>query len=132
MKLLDINWDWSLLLITFSISSPIVLRRTIDLKALEELYDSLLGLGMIMEVKTLKCKCQWPNSKHTSAILMIFFRHILLLTIYLRYLYVILSRLKDNKLLHLLIELMNSTLEKETQTIGTLLEILSKTLMSIW
>jgi len=35
-------------------SLPIVLRRTIGLKDLGELYDSLLGLGMIMEVDVLK------------------------------------------------------------------------------
>ena len=132
MKLLDIDWNWSLSLITFSISFPIVLRRIIGPKALEELYNSLLGLGMMIEVETLKCKGQWSNSKHVSAILMIFFRHMLFLTIHLRYLHISLFGPKNNKLLHLLIELMNSALEKETQTIGTSLEISSKTLMSIW
>ena len=109
-----------------------MLRRTIGLKTLGELYDSLLGLGMIIEVETLKCEDQWSNSKYASAILMIFFRHMLFLTIHLKCLYISLSGPGDNKLLHLLIELINSTLEKGTQTIETLLEISSKTLMSIW
>ena len=107
-----------------------MLRRMIGLKALGESYDSLLGLGMIIEVKTLKCKGQWLNLKHTSAILTIFFRHMLSLTIYLRYFHISLFRPRDDKLLHLLIELINSALEK-TQTIGTLSEISSKTLMLI-
>jgi len=32
----------------------IMLRRTMSLKDLEELYNSLLGLGIIMEVDVLK------------------------------------------------------------------------------
>jgi len=36
------------------ISLPIVLSKTIGLKALEELYNFLLGLGMMTDVKTLK------------------------------------------------------------------------------
>jgi len=39
-------------------SLPIVLRRTIGLKYLGELYNSLLGLGIIMEVDVLKCDGQ--------------------------------------------------------------------------
>ena len=113
IKLLDIDCNWSLLLITFLISFSIVLRKMIGLKALGKSYDFLLGLRMIMKVETLKCKGQWPNSKHTSAILTIFFRHILSLAIHLRYFYISLFRPRDDKLLHLLIELMNSALEKK-------------------
>jgi len=36
-------------------SLPIVLRRTIGLKDLRDLYDFLLNLDMIMEVDILKC-----------------------------------------------------------------------------
>ena len=39
-------------------SLPIMLRRTMSLKDLEELYNSLLGLGMIMEVDVLKYNSQ--------------------------------------------------------------------------
>jgi len=54
MKFLEIDWNCNLLLITFSISLLIMLSKMIGLKALEELYDSLLGLGIIMDVETLK------------------------------------------------------------------------------
>jgi len=47
---------------TFSMSLPTVLRRTIDLKALRELYDFLLGLGITIIVDLLKCKGQYPTS----------------------------------------------------------------------
>jgi len=43
---------------TFSMSLPIVLSKIIGLKALGELYDSLLDLEMMMDVETLKCKGQ--------------------------------------------------------------------------
>ena len=36
----------------------IVLRRTMGLKDLEKLYNSLLDLDMIMEVNVLKCNSQ--------------------------------------------------------------------------
>jgi len=42
---------------TFSISLPIMLRRTIGLKALGESYDFLLDLEMI-DIEILKCKDQ--------------------------------------------------------------------------
>lgn len=38
------------------------------LKDLGELYNSLLDLGMIMEVDVLKCDGQWPSSKQALAI----------------------------------------------------------------
>ena len=41
---------------TFSMSLLTVLRRTIGLKALGELYDFLLGLGIMTIVNLLKCK----------------------------------------------------------------------------
>jgi len=40
---------------TFLISLPNILSKTIGLKALEESYDFLLGLEIMMDVKTLKC-----------------------------------------------------------------------------
>ena len=51
---MEIDWNCNLLLITFSISLLIVLSKMIGLKALEESYDSLLGLGIMMDVETLK------------------------------------------------------------------------------
>ena len=42
---------------TFSMSLPIVLSKTMGLKALGESYNSLLGLEMMMD-ETLKCAGQ--------------------------------------------------------------------------
>jgi len=57
---------------TFSISFPKVLRRIMGLKDLEESYNSLLGLGMIIIDEVLKCKGQNPNSRQALAIPLIF------------------------------------------------------------
>ena len=55
MKSLEIDWNYNLLPIIFLISLPVVLSKKIGQKALEESYNSLLGLGIIMDVNTLKC-----------------------------------------------------------------------------
>jgi len=55
MKFLEIDWNYNPLPMTFSISLLIVLSRTIGLKAFEESYNSLLSLGIMIDVKTLKC-----------------------------------------------------------------------------
>lgn len=65
-----------------------------------------------MVIDILKCEGQWPSSRHMLAILMIFFKHILSLIIHLRCLYESLSRLGVEELLHLAIELINSSSEK--------------------
>ena len=39
----------------FLINLLIVLSKTIGQKVLEESYDSLLGLGIMMDIETLKC-----------------------------------------------------------------------------
>ena len=54
MKLLEATENWSHLAITFSMSLPRVLRRTIGRKAFGLLYDDLFGLGMIIVVDNLK------------------------------------------------------------------------------
>jgi len=69
---------------TFLISFSKLLRRIMGLKDLGESYNSLLGLGMIIVDEVLKCKDQNPNSRQVSAILLIFSRHALSLTILLR------------------------------------------------
>ena len=48
-------------------SLPTVLRRTIGLNNLEELYNFLFGLEMMTIVDFLKYKGQYPNSIHTLA-----------------------------------------------------------------
>ena len=125
MKLIKIEWNWSWLLITFSFSFSIVLSRTIGLKDLEESCDFLLGLEIIIDIEVLKWEGQWPNSKHTSAMLIILFRYNLSLIILLRCLYDNLSEPKVDKLLHLAMKLINSSSEKETHFVKHLFEISS-------
>ena len=60
---------------TFSINLLIVLSRTISLKVFRKLYNFLLGLGIMIDVETLKCDGQWPKSMYASAMLMNFLRH---------------------------------------------------------
>lgn len=54
MKLFEIDWNWSLLPMTFSMSLPKVLRRIISQKDLRESYNSLLGFGLIIDMDILK------------------------------------------------------------------------------
>jgi len=56
MKLFEIEWNCNCSPMTFSMSFPKVLRRTMGLKVLGELYDSLLGLGKMMDIEILKCE----------------------------------------------------------------------------
>jgi len=83
------------------------LRRTIYLNDLEESYNSLLGFGMTIVIDVLKYKGYLPSSKHTLAMLIILFRHLLFLIIYFRYFHNSLSGPGVDKLLYLAIELMN-------------------------
>jgi len=127
IKLFKIEWNWSQLLMTFLISFSMVLSRTMSLKDLEELYDSL---DMKMNIEVLKCKDQWPNSKHVLAMLIILFRHNLFLMILLRCLYDNLSKPEVNELLHLAIELINFSSKNKTHFVDYLFEILFNMLMS--
>ena len=97
-----------------------------------ESYDSLLGFGMTIVVEVLKWEDQWPNSKHVLAMLIISFRYVLSLMMLLRCLHESLSGPGVNKLLHLVIELINSFSQKETQGEDILLGILFKISASIW
>ena len=78
-------------------------------ECLGELYDFLLGFEIMINIEILKWEGQWPNSKHASAMLMIFFRHNLSLTIILRCYHDNLSGPGADELLYLMIELMNSS-----------------------
>lgn len=104
IKLLEIKWNWRRSLMTFLMSLSMVLRRIMGLKDFKKLYNSLLGLGIIMDVEVLKWEDQWPSSKHTSVMLMILLRHALFLMMLLKHLYDNLSRPKVNELLHLAME----------------------------
>ena len=55
-------------------SLPTMLRRTIGLNDLEELYDFLLGLGMTIMVDLLKCEGQYPNSIQALVMLIMILR----------------------------------------------------------
>jgi len=83
------------------------------LNVLEVLYDTLLGLGMIIDMNTLKCKGQCPKSIHILVIFKTLLRHSEFFMISLRYLQDNLSGLEVELLLHLLIANKNSSLEKE-------------------
>jgi len=111
MKLFDTTWNWSLFPMTFSISLPKVLRKTIGLNAFGELCDILLGFDIIIVVEILKWEDQKPKLKHEFTILIKLYKHILFLRICLRWLQEILSGLGAEELLHLVIAIMNSSSE---------------------
>jgi len=69
---------------TFLISLPIVLRRTMGLIDLGESYDFLLGLGITIIVEILKCDGQYPKLMQALAIWMKVSRHSLSSKIILR------------------------------------------------
>ena len=86
MKLFDAMLNWSLSLITFSMSLPTVLRRTIGLNDLGKLYNFLFSLEMTIIVDLLKCEGQYPNLIQVLVMWMIIIilRHSLFLRIILR------------------------------------------------
>ena len=84
IKLLDTVLNWSLSLMTFSISLPIILRRTMGLNDLGESYDFLLGLGITIILEILKCDGQYPKLIQELAIWMKLSRHSLFSKIILR------------------------------------------------
>ena len=115
IKLLAIMWNWSLLLMNFLISLPIVFRNTIGLNNLGKSYNDLLGFGITIVIEILKCKGQYSNSIQVFTIVIIFFRHILSLRMILRCLYNSLSRSGVDILLHLNKELVNSFSKSRAQ-----------------
>ena len=115
MKLFDAILNWSLSLITFSMSLLTVLRRTIGLNDLGKSYDFLFSLGMTTVVDFLKCEGQYPNSIHALAMWMIILRHSSSLRILLRWLYINLSGPCAEELLQLDKTDLNSSFEKASQ-----------------
>ena len=81
------------------------------LKDLGELYNILLGFRMTMVVEFLKWLGQYPILIHALAIVTMFFKHILSLTTRLRCSHNNLLGPGANKLLHLMIVLVNSSSE---------------------
>ena len=85
-KLNVVNWYCNFSFITFSMSFPNVLRRTIRQNIFEESYDALLGFEMIIKVDVLKYDSQWLRLMHILAILTILDRYLLLSITILRHL----------------------------------------------
>ena len=111
MKLLAVVMNWSLSPITFSISLPIVLSRTIGLKDLGVSYDFLFGLGMATIVDLLKCEGQYPNSIQVLAMQIILFKYLSSLRMILRWLHNNLSGPEVEALLQFAMAILNSSFE---------------------
>ena len=132
MKLLEIKWNWSHSPMTFSISFSKVFRRIMEQNILGESYDTLLSLWMIIENDFLKWDGQWLVLMHVFAILMILSRHLLFFTTALRYFQKIQSGSEVDELLHLIMVLLKSSLEKNNQTNVSFDGILSRMLRFIY
>ena len=131
MKSFATTWNWSLLAITFSISLPNMLKRTIGQKDLGWLYDCLLGLGITTIDDLLKWFGQCTRLIQASAMLIMLLRQLSCLRMDLRWYYDNLSGPGVDELLHLLIACLNSSLKNKFQSIVNLLLISSRTSMLI-
>jgi len=100
------------------------------LNDLNELYEGLLGLGMITVEDLLKWLGQYPKLIQAFAIFMILGRHLLCFRTDLRWLHNSLSGPGVDKLLQLLIAILNSSFENGAQAMTCLFPISSKMLMS--
>ena len=109
-------------------SFPSVFNKMMGQNILGELYEALLGFGMMIDNDILKCDSQCSRLIYMLAILIILIKHVLFLTIALKCFYDILSRLEVDKLLHLIIAFMNFLVEKEGYFIAVLVRILFKIL----
>ena len=115
MKLLEATVNWSCSAITFSMSLPRVLRRTIGQKVFGLSYVNLFGFGMTTMVETLKYLGQYPRLMQALAILMTLERQVSFLTMIFQWHHVSLSGPGKDESAHLLIADKNSNLEKEPQ-----------------
>ena len=115
MKLFLMMWNWSLSAMTFLISLPIVLRRTMGWKNLGWSYVGLFGLGIITVEECLKWLGQCPKSMHTSAMLMMWDRHTSCLRMVLRCRHISLSGPGAEELLYLINAYLNSSFKNRTQ-----------------
>jgi len=97
---------------TISINFFNVSRRTTGLNIFGELYNVLLGFGMMIENNSLKWVGQCPKVIYTLTMLTILVRHFLFLTTNFRCFYEMWFRLGVDKLLHLSIAVLNSLWEK--------------------
>jgi len=115
IKLLEATVNWSRLAITFSMSLPRVLSRTIGRKAFGLLYDGLFSFGIMTVLDILKYLGQCPRLMQVSAILMILERHASFLTMVFQWHHIILLGPGEEESAHLLIADKNSYLEKGPQ-----------------
>ena len=120
--LLNINWNWILSPMTFLMSLQSVFNSTIGLNILEKSYKVLWGLGIIIDDNIFKCVGQWPKFIYALTILIKLLRYKLLLTITFRCFQDNLSSLGVNELLHLMIELLNFSLENSVHFIMDLFD----------
>ena len=125
-----INWRHSLM--TFLMSFPNVLSKTMGQKDFGKSYDSLFSFGMIIIIEDLKCDSHQPILKHALAIFMILPRQTSLLIINLRWHQESLSGPGADKLLQLAMVFMNTFLEKGGHSLADLSWISSRILTSIW
>ena len=132
IKLLDTVWNCSLSPMTFSISLPMVLKRTIGLNDLGESYDFLLGLGITIVVEVLKCNGQYPKLMHALAIQTKVSRHSMSSKIVLRWFHESLSGPGAEELLQLDNRNLNSSLENSGQGTMDLLLNSSRIDVSTW
>ena len=124
--------NWSLSPITFLISLPTVLSRTIGLKDFGESQDFLFSLGMTTVVDLLKYDGQYPSSIQVLVMWMMISRHSLSLRMILRWLHDNLSGLGAEALLQLAIAILNSSLENKGQEEVGLSMISSRISTSTW
>jgi len=117
MKLFEIALNCNLFPITFLISFLRVFNKMIGRNILSRLYEVLLGLEIIIDDDNLKCNSQYCKLIHILIILIKFFKYILSLMITLRCFQDILSRLGIDKLLYLVIALLNFSLENRAYII---------------
>jgi len=132
MKLLVMTWNWILSPMTFSISLPKVLSKTIGLNNLDESYDDLFGLGMITVDDLLKWFGQYPKSMQVFAILMMLVMQTSSIRIILRWFHDNLSSPGVNELLHLSNTILNSSFENGAQAVTCLFPISSRILILTW
>ena len=132
IKLLLTIWYYNLSPMTFSISFPRVLSRTIDLKDLGESYNGLLGLGMITMDDILKWFGQYSKSMQALVILMTLVIQSSFFMMDLRCLHDSLSSPDVNELLQLPKVILNSFFENGAQIEVCLFSISSRMLISTW
>ena len=71
---------------TFLISLPNILRKTIGLKIFGKLYNTLFGFEIMIEIEILKCDSHWLRPIHMLTMLILLDRYLLSFRMTLRYL----------------------------------------------